>query len=80
MNRMKYFVFVVMGVFWTGGICFSDDWPQFRGPSRDGKSAETGLLKKWPEGRPELLWSVLTTPKAFGFEAATLNVYFHRFN
>jgi hypothetical protein len=34
------------------------DWPHFRGPNRDGKSAETGLLKKWPEGGPELLWSV----------------------
>lgn len=34
------------------------DWPQFRGPNRDGKSPETGLLKKWPEGGPEMLWSV----------------------
>jgi outer membrane protein assembly factor BamB len=35
----------------------SGDWPQFRGPNRDGKSAETGLLAKWPEGGPKLLWS-----------------------
>ena len=35
----------------------SDDWPQFRGPNRDGKSAETGLLKQWPEGGPKLLWT-----------------------
>ncbi|TFG45501.1 MAG: hypothetical protein E4H40_08215, partial [Candidatus Brocadiia bacterium] len=35
-----------------------NSWPQFRGPSRDGKSAETGLLKKWPEGGPKMLWSV----------------------
>jgi outer membrane protein assembly factor BamB len=35
-----------------------DDWPQFRGPNRDGKSAETGLLKKWPTEGPELLWVV----------------------
>ena len=35
----------------------ADDWPQFRGPSRDGTSAETGLLKQWPEGGPEELWS-----------------------
>lgn len=34
------------------------DWPQWRGPNRDGKSSETGLLKKWPEGGPKLLWSV----------------------
>jgi outer membrane protein assembly factor BamB len=30
------------------------DWPQFRGPARDGQSPETGLLKKWPEGGPRL--------------------------
>jgi outer membrane protein assembly factor BamB len=42
----------------TGRVGWTDDWPQFRGPARDGKSAETGLLKKWPEGGPGLLWSV----------------------
>lgn len=34
----------------------ADDWPQWRGPNRDGISKETGLLKKWPEGGPRLLW------------------------
>jgi outer membrane protein assembly factor BamB len=33
------------------------DWPQFRGPKRDGISSETGLLKEWPKGGPTLLWS-----------------------
>ena len=33
------------------------DWPQFRGPDRDGKSMETGLLKIWPEGGPTLVWA-----------------------
>lgn len=31
-------------------------WPQFHGPDRDAISEETGLLKKWPEGGPPLLW------------------------
>ncbi len=31
-------------------------WPQWRGPNRDAVSTETGLLKKWPEGGPPLLW------------------------
>ncbi|NBO92548.1 MAG: polyvinylalcohol dehydrogenase [Planctomycetia bacterium] len=35
---------------------YAADWPQWRGPARDGISAETGLLKKWPEGGPKLLW------------------------
>ncbi len=40
------------------GISRADDWPQFRGQARDGKSSETGLFKKWPEGGPELLLTV----------------------
>jgi outer membrane protein assembly factor BamB len=40
------------------GVALADDWPQFRGPNRDGRSAETGLLKEWPQGGPKLLWSV----------------------
>jgi outer membrane protein assembly factor BamB len=32
------------------------DWPGWRGPDRTGVSTETGLLKKWPEGGPKLLW------------------------
>jgi outer membrane protein assembly factor BamB len=33
-----------------------NDWPQWRGPNRDGRSAETGLLKDWPAGGPPLAW------------------------
>jgi outer membrane protein assembly factor BamB len=32
------------------------DWPQWRGPNRDGISAETGLLDSWPDGGPRLVW------------------------
>jgi outer membrane protein assembly factor BamB len=32
------------------------DWPQFRGPNRDGTSAETGLLQELPPGGPPLAW------------------------
>lgn len=32
------------------------DWPQWRGPNRDGLSAETGLLTSWPAGGPRVLW------------------------
>jgi outer membrane protein assembly factor BamB len=34
------------------------DWPQWRGPDRNGTSKETGLLKQWPAGGPKLLWQV----------------------
>ncbi|MEI6781517.1 MAG: PQQ-binding-like beta-propeller repeat protein, partial [Verrucomicrobiota bacterium] len=32
------------------------DWPQWRGPNRDGLSADTGLLQEWPKEGPPLLW------------------------
>src|ERR1041384_1381379 len=46
----------------AGLVCFlgfnvsADDWPQFRGPKRDGISKETGLLKEWPAEGPKLVW------------------------
>ncbi|MFO0868956.1 MAG: PQQ-binding-like beta-propeller repeat protein [Pirellulales bacterium] len=36
------------------------DWPQWRGPQRDGINRETGLLKEWPQDGPPLLWQVET--------------------
>jgi outer membrane protein assembly factor BamB len=35
---------------------FAADWPQWRGPHRDGISPETGLLESWPAGGPRLVW------------------------
>src|SRR5512133_606184 len=44
-------------------ISFSDsqnrqEWPSFHGTDRSNKSAETGLLTTWPEGGPELVYTV----------------------
>jgi hypothetical protein len=36
--------------------CAAADWPQWRGPARDGISKETGLLQEWPADGPKLLW------------------------
>ena len=32
------------------------DWPQWRGPNRDGRSADSGLLAEWKDGGPPLAW------------------------
>lgn len=32
------------------------DWPQWRGPNRDGHAAPQALLQSWPSGGPELVW------------------------
>ncbi len=33
------------------------DWPQWRGPNRDGIAKDQGLLKTWPKEGPKLLWT-----------------------
>ncbi|MDA1141836.1 MAG: PQQ-binding-like beta-propeller repeat protein [Planctomycetota bacterium] len=37
-------------------ICFAGDWPDWRGPNRDGVSTETGWLAPWPPQGPPILW------------------------
>jgi outer membrane protein assembly factor BamB len=50
----------------------TSDWPQWRGPRRNGISQESGLLKQWPAGGPKLLWQVndigdgFSTPSVVG--------------
>lgn len=34
------------------------EWPQFLGPQRNGRSSETGLLDRFPDGGPKELWRV----------------------
>ena len=46
------------------------DWPGWRGPDRDGKSTETGLLKQWPDGGPKQLWHA--TGIGSGFSSAAI--------
>jgi outer membrane protein assembly factor BamB len=40
----------------AGSSAQAADWPQWRGPERNGISTETGLLKQWPSGGPRLEW------------------------
>lgn len=42
------------------------DWPQWRGPNRDGISLETNLLTDWPKDGPKVLWE---QPTGEGFSA-----------
>ena len=43
----------------TGNVIAGDtgtDWPQWRGPKRDGVSTETGLLRSWTGDGPKQAW------------------------
>jgi outer membrane protein assembly factor BamB len=44
-------------------------WPQWRGPLRDGMCTETNLLKIWPVDGPKLLWSVNSVGDGFSSTA-----------
>jgi outer membrane protein assembly factor BamB len=39
-----------------GAVAVAADWPQWRGPNRDGISKETGLRQQWPASGPGQIW------------------------
>ncbi len=49
-------VFSLGGGFSGATVAVAEDWPQWRGIERDGTSAETDLLEKWPDEGPKLVW------------------------
>ena len=51
---MKFFLCVLL----VANFASAADWPQFRGPTRDGKSPEAGLLKTWPDDGPKLICTI----------------------
>ena len=55
--RLRALLFATLAI-GTACTAFADDWPQWRGPNRDGKSAEKGLLQDWPKSGPKLTWKV----------------------
>src|SRR5688572_21224914 len=38
-------------------VC-ADDWPQWLGPKRDGVWRESGIIEKFSEGGPKIVWRV----------------------
>lgn len=46
------------------------DWPQWRGPNRDGISTETGIIKGWSEDGPKILWRA---PSGDGYSGISIS-------
>jgi outer membrane protein assembly factor BamB len=67
---MKKLLFVAFCGLIPIAFASADDWPQFRGPQRNGISKETGLLKEWPKDGPPLAWKV--TGLGGGFSAPSV--------
>jgi outer membrane protein assembly factor BamB len=49
----------------TSTAAATADWPEWRGPHRDGISTEKGLLKSWEDGGPPLLWKATGLGKGY---------------
>ncbi len=54
-------------------LLVADDWPQWRGPKRDGISAETGLLHEWPADGPPQKWLIKDVGSGFSTPAVVGN-------
>lgn len=60
-RRIRIVPVFLLAILWTSGTnelrLQADDWPQWRGPRRNAVSAETGLLRSWPEAGPKVAWN-----------------------
>jgi outer membrane protein assembly factor BamB len=48
---------------------FAADWPSWRGPDRDNRSPDTGLLKTWKKDGPPLVWTFENAGKGYSSPA-----------
>ncbi len=63
-STRSFFVIATLSLMINSGLTASD-WPQWRGPNRDGRSAETNVDLDWTDGAPELLWRTEGLGKGF---------------
>ena len=54
---MNIFLFVAAAIASVFTLCQAEDWPNWRGADRSGRSVETGLLQSWPSGGPPKTWT-----------------------
>ena len=68
----RFTVFLVVSALLCSGILTASaaEWPQWRGPNRDGVSGEVGLLKEWSPNGPKVLWKV---PLGEGFSGISVS-------
>ena len=56
MNNRKTNVLAVITLVLFGINAFAADWPQWRGPGRDGIWRETGLIEKFEKSQLPVVW------------------------
>ncbi len=65
MNRFISLIFVIVIV----GTVIADDWPQWRGPGRDGVWKETGIVSRFDSPQLAIRWRV---PVSGGYSGPTV--------
>ena len=71
---MRITTFILISSFTLSTLAI--DWPQWRGPNRDGVNPEKNLLEKWPEGGPKLLWRAIGVGGGFSSVATSDGVLY----
>ena len=69
MKKITGFLIICVLLYGVVSIVGAADWPQWRGPNRNGISEETGLLKEWADSGPQVLWKV---PLGEGFSGISV--------
>jgi len=72
MNARSLFLFAA-GFCLLSSTTHAADWPQWRGPERNGISQETGLLQEWPADGPKLLWQAIDIGDGYSTPAVVGN-------
>jgi len=67
--------FLVASIGWLAAAAQADDWPQWRGPKRDGVWRETGILEAFPSDGLKVRWRAEVGPGYSGVVVAKGRVY-----
>jgi len=83
-RRTGVWLWLLAAASWTGAVSAAEaepaeptrsEWPQFRGPNRDGVAVGVGLLGPWPEAGPPQLWRVPVGAGYSGVSSAGDQIY-----
>ncbi len=67
--RLASATILLLAVTQSFALCRGDDWPQWRGPQRDGVWRETGIIDKFPSDRLKIRWR---QPISAGYSGPTV--------